>query len=164
MKQKKELYLVPLYLFHLVEAIQYNPSTERYLSPWSYEKVKIREPEGSSLIFLATAANEAPDEIPTNMPSCLAAFWAYSKASSWVTGTVPSNKICFQVIRNKTGANTLNFVRAGLSTSNNGTVGRFNGKNLQIGEFFFQYLGNTTNVSACAHTGNQVIQTLRKIV
>jgi len=50
----------------------------------------IREPFGSSFIFLATAASVAPEEIPTKIPSSLATFCAYSKDSSFDTCMVPS--------------------------------------------------------------------------
>jgi hypothetical protein len=51
----------------------------------------MREPTGNSVIFLATAANDAPDEIPTNNPSSFAAFCANSKASSLLIWIVPSS-------------------------------------------------------------------------
>jgi hypothetical protein len=50
-----------------------NPSTDKYLSPVSYEKVRILAPSGSSLIFLAMAAREAPLEMPISRPSSVAA-------------------------------------------------------------------------------------------
>ena len=49
------------------------PSIDRYFSPLSYTNVSIVDPLGISGSFLATAANEAPEDIPTKSPSSRAA-------------------------------------------------------------------------------------------
>jgi hypothetical protein len=48
-------------------------------------KVSILLPAGISGNFLATAANDAPEEIPIKTPSSFAALCAYSNAASFDT-------------------------------------------------------------------------------
>jgi hypothetical protein len=51
----------------------------------------MREPFGISGSFFATAASDAPVEIPAKTPSSFAAFRAYSKASSLLIRIMPSS-------------------------------------------------------------------------
>jgi hypothetical protein len=95
------------------------------------------DPFGSSGSFLATAANAAPVDTPTKIPSSFAIRFAKSNDSSFPTVMIPSNAPVFQIDGTNPAPKPCNGCGDGLPPLNTGDNSGSTANTFNEGNFCF---------------------------